>query len=53
MKRLISKLEELKSLFINNIISKEYYMRELDDLIKYANDKDELKLIHSYRDLEI
>ena len=53
MKRLVSELEELKALFINNIITKEYYIRELDDLIRYANDKEEIKLIQSYRDLDI
>ena len=53
MNRLIEQLQELKALLTNRVISKEWYYRELDELIKYAGNKDEIKIINEYKDLEI
>ena len=53
MYRLIEKLQELKALLENNIVSKEWYYRELDELIRYAKNKDEIKMINTYKDLDI
>lgn len=53
MKKLISELRRLEELFINGVISKENYLRELDELIKNAKNKDEISLIHKYKDLEV
>ena len=52
MKKLIQQLQELKALFVNGIVSKEWYNKELDELIRYANSKEEIEIIHSYKDID-
>lgn len=52
MKKLIQQLQELKALYTNGIVSKEWYIRELSELIRYANNKEEIELIHSYMDID-
>lgn len=52
MSRLIQDLQELKALLISGIISKEYYFREIDEMLKYANNRDEIALINSYKNLD-
>ena len=49
MKELNKKLLELKSMLTLQVITKEEYYRELDDLIRYANSKEEIKIINSYK----
>ena len=53
MKKLTQELQELKALLINGIVSKDYYFKELDELIKYARNKEEITLINSYKDLDV
>ena len=50
---LTQKLQELKAMVLNGIVSKEWYFRELDELIKYADNKTEIKLINQCKDLQI
>ena len=52
MKKLIQELQELKALLTNNIVSKEWYYRELDEMLKHARGKEEIALINQYKNLD-
>lgn len=53
LNKLNQDLQELKALFINGVVSKEWYLREIDDRIRYASNKEEIELINKYKDLDI
>ena len=53
MKKLNRYLQELKSKYLTGIITKQQYLRELDDMIKYAENREQIEFINSYKDLDI
>ena len=49
MNKIYETLQRLKSLLTLKVITKEEYYRELDELIRYAKNKEEIKAINSYK----
>ena len=47
--KLQSELQQLKALLLNGIITRDWYYRELDEMIKYASNQDEIKMINAYK----